>query len=205
MADISKRLEKADKYLQKGKQKDALEEYLAILDDDPNQDAVRQSAADLCIALGDGAQAAKQLSILFDHQAQTGNAAGALATYKKLARAGQPTVDQIFKHSQIAEKKGDKKEAIEGFHAAAKAMLAANRRKDAAACYKSLIALEPSLENWRQLADLSAEAGDKKNAAEAYYQAGELEKQAGSSPLATLERGYALDPKNSPLAIAYGA
>ena len=53
MADIAKRLEKADKYLQKGKQKDALEEYLAILDDDPNQDAVRQSVADLYIALGD--------------------------------------------------------------------------------------------------------------------------------------------------------
>src|SRR4029079_7033776 len=138
MADIAKRLEKADKYLQKGKQKDALEEYLAILDDDPNQDAVRQSAADLCIALGDPSGAAKQLSTLFDHQAQSGNAAGALVTYKKLVRAGQPTVDQLFKHAQFAEKKGDKKEAVEGYHAASKALLAAGRKKDAATCYKSL-------------------------------------------------------------------
>ena len=75
MADIAKRLEKADKYLQKGKQKDALSEYLAILEDDPQQDAVRQSAADLCVALGDPGEAFGLLSTLFDHQAHTGNAA----------------------------------------------------------------------------------------------------------------------------------
>jgi len=205
MADIAKRLEKADKYLQKGKQKDALEEYLAILDDDPNQDAVRQSAADLCIALGDPSGAAKHLSTLFDRQAQSGNAAGALNTYKKLVRAGQPTVDQLFKHAQFAEKKGDKKEATEGYHAAAKALLAADRKKDAAICYKSLVTLEPALENWKQFADLSAETGDAKAAAEAYFQAADLEKKAGAAPLATLERGYKLDSANAPLAIAYGA
>ncbi|MDP9269067.1 MAG: diguanylate cyclase [Acidobacteriota bacterium] len=205
MADIAKRLEKADKYLQKGKQKDALEEYLAILDDDPNQDAVRQSAADLCIALGDPGEAAKHLSTLFDRQAQSGNAAGALNTYKKLVRAGQPTVDQVLKHAQFAEKKGDKKEATEGFHAAAKALLAAGRKKDAATAYKSLVVLEPSLDNWKQFADLSAETGDAKAAGEAYFQAAELEKKAGADPLATLARGYGLDAANTPLAIAYGA
>ena len=205
MADIAKRLEKADKYLQKGKQKDALEEYLAILEDDPNQDAVRQSTADLCIALGDPREAAKHLSTLFDQQAQSGNAAGALVTYKKLIRVGQPTVDQVFKHAQFAEKKGDKKEAMEGYHAAAKSMLSAGRKKDAAASYKALVALEPALEHWKQLADLSAQTGDAKTAGEAYFQTAELEKKAGTDPLATLERGYKLDAANTKLAIAYGA
>src|SRR4051812_15461360 len=170
MADIAKRLEKAEKYLQKGKQKDALEEYLAILEDDPNQDAVRQSAADICVALGDPGEAFRLLATLFDRQAQTGNAAGALVTYKKLIRVGQPTVDQVFKHAQFADKKGDKKEAIEGFHAAAKSFLASNRKKDAALSFKALVVLEPSLDNWKQLGDLAAETNDNKTAAEAYYQ-----------------------------------
>src|SRR3954471_10410258 len=185
MADISKRLEKADKYLQKGKQKDALSEYLAILDEDPNQDAVRQSAADLCAALGEPNEAAKLFSVLFDHQAQSGNGAGALVTYKKLIRVGQPTVDQIFKHAQFADKKGEKKEAIEGFHTAAKTFASAGRKRDAALSYKALAVLEPDLENWKQLAVLSAESSDPKTAAQAYYQAALLEKAAGNNPLPT--------------------
>src|ERR1043165_4250736 len=101
MADISKHLEKAEKYLQKGKQNDALNEYIDILEADPNQDGVRQSAADLCIALGRPQDAHQLLGELFDRQAQVGNAAGALITFKKLIRVGQPTNDQVFKHAQF--------------------------------------------------------------------------------------------------------
>ena len=42
MTDISKRLEKAERYLQKGKPEAALEEYLLALDEDPRNDRVRQ-------------------------------------------------------------------------------------------------------------------------------------------------------------------
>ena len=51
MADISKRLEKAERYLQRSKPEAALEEYLNILDDEPGNQQVRQAAADLCLAL----------------------------------------------------------------------------------------------------------------------------------------------------------
>jgi diguanylate cyclase (GGDEF)-like protein len=204
MADISKHLEKAEKYLQKGKQNDALNEYIDILEMDPNNDAVRGSAADLCIALGRQKDAADLFSELFDRQAKIGNAAGALITYKKMIRVVQPTTDQVFKHAQFAEKKGDKKEAIEGFHAAAKALVAAGRQKEATTCFKSLVVLEPDIENWRQLGDLSAQAGDNKTAGEAHFQAAQLEQKDGKSAQETLQRGYQLDPSNLPLAIAYG-
>ena len=204
MADISKHLEKAEKYLQKGKQNDALNEYIDILEMDPNQDAVRASAGDLCIALGRQKDAADLFSELFDRQAKVGNAAGALITYKKMIRVVQPTTDQVFKHAQFAEKKGDKKEAIEGFHTAAKALVAAGRQKDAATCFKSLVVLEPEVENWRELADLAAQTGDNKTAGEAYFQAALLEQKDGKNAQETLQRGYQLDPSNLPLAIAYG-
>src|SRR6185312_11268730 len=48
-SDIGKRREKAEKYLQKGKIAAALEEYVAILQDDPENDTIRQAAADLYI------------------------------------------------------------------------------------------------------------------------------------------------------------
>ena len=46
MSDIAKRLERAEKYLQKGKQEPALEEFLGALKEDPRNDNVRQTAAD---------------------------------------------------------------------------------------------------------------------------------------------------------------
>ena len=69
MADIQKRLEKAEKYLQKGKQEDALEEYLEILEEDPNNEKVRQTAADISVAIDRNAEACTLLSALFDPNA----------------------------------------------------------------------------------------------------------------------------------------
>ena len=135
MADIHKRLEKAEKYLQKGKPKEALEEYLSILDDEPNQDAVRQQAADIHITLGQNFEACQLLSVLFDKQAAINDHAKAIANYKKLARLGIPTVDQTFKFSQLIEK-SDKKQALEGYSLASKAFLAASRRDEALAANK---------------------------------------------------------------------
>src|SRR5512142_521439 len=101
MADIQKRLEKAEKYLQKGKQRDALNEYLEILDEDPNNESVRQNAADLCITLNLTDDAVRLLSASFDRLAQIGDANKAAIVYKKLARLTSPTVDQTFRYAQF--------------------------------------------------------------------------------------------------------
>ncbi|HEV2021232.1 MAG TPA: tetratricopeptide repeat protein, partial [Terriglobales bacterium] len=84
MADTAKRLEKAEKYLQKGKTESALEEYLAILEQEPNNDNVRQTAAELCASLGRAKEATELLSLLFDRQAGIGDGVKANITYKKL-------------------------------------------------------------------------------------------------------------------------
>ena len=51
-AEMAKRVERAEKLLQKGKTAEALEEYLLVLRDDPENDVVRQLSADLCLSLG---------------------------------------------------------------------------------------------------------------------------------------------------------
>jgi uncharacterized protein HemY len=48
-AELTRRIERAEKLLQKGKAAEALEEYLLALRDDPENDTVRQLAADLCL------------------------------------------------------------------------------------------------------------------------------------------------------------
>ena len=64
--EIARRVEKAEKLLQKGKTAEALAEYLLVLQDDPQNDNVRQMAADLCLSLNKGTQAVGLLGELFD-------------------------------------------------------------------------------------------------------------------------------------------
>src|SRR5258705_11718530 len=93
MSDVSKRLEKADKYIQKGKLEDALKEFEAILDDDPENGAVRERAADLAITLNRSRDAVAFLGPLFDQQAPVGDAARAARTTKNPARMRSPRLN----------------------------------------------------------------------------------------------------------------
>jgi diguanylate cyclase (GGDEF)-like protein len=200
MADIHKRLEKAEKYLQKGKPKDALSEYLAILDDDPNQDTVRQQAADICITLGHNHEACELLSVLFERQATINDHAKAVANYKKLARLGVPTVDQTFRYSQLIEK-SDKKHALDGYQFAVRSFLKANRKDEALAVYKRIVLLDASAANHKNLGELADALNDHKTAGTSFLALAELEPERAAT---WLERGYRVDPTNAALALAYG-
>jgi tetratricopeptide (TPR) repeat protein len=117
MADTSKRLDKAEKFLQRGKPDAALVEYLAILDEEPKNDHVRQAAADLCIALGRTNEAAPLLSALFEQESEIGDVARGIVTFKKLAKVSVPTPLQTFHYAKLIEKK-DKREALEAYQTA---------------------------------------------------------------------------------------
>ncbi|HUR37429.1 MAG TPA: diguanylate cyclase [Terriglobales bacterium] len=199
MADIHKRLEKAEKYLQKGKQADALDEYLIALDEDPNNHNVRQTAADLCINLGHNKEAAELLSALFDHQAGIGDQAKAVMNYKKLVKSGAPTIDQTYKYSQLIEKT-DKKTALEGYELAIKAFEAADRRAESLAALKRVVLLDPTAANHKRLGELAELLNDPKAASLSFFKLGELE---ADQALSWLERGYKLDSANADLTLAY--
>ena len=203
MADLQKRLEKAEKYLQKGKQRDALNEYLGILEEDPNNDSVRQAASDLCISLNQTKDAITLLSEGFDRLAQIGDATKAGITYKKLARLTTPTVDQTFRYAGFVEKK-DKKEALECHHQAVEGFLAGGRKVDAFKSLQRIVALEPSLANYQRQGEIAAELGDGKVAAASFLQAGNLLEQEKKDPLPLYERANSLDAGNAEIALALG-
>jgi uncharacterized protein HemY len=84
-AELMRRVERAEKLLQKGKTAEALEEYLLVLKDDPENDVVRQLSADLCLSLSRNKEAVQLLGDLFERQVSAGDATRASLTYKKLA------------------------------------------------------------------------------------------------------------------------
>jgi len=99
MADISKRLDKAEKYLQRGRPEAAVEEYLSILEDDPKNEQVRQTAADLCLALGRNGEAGALLSYLFEQEVENGEGAKGIVTYRKLAKISVPSPLQTYHYA----------------------------------------------------------------------------------------------------------
>jgi diguanylate cyclase (GGDEF)-like protein len=204
MADISKRLEKAEKYLQRSKPEAALEEYLGILDDEPRNEHVRQAAADLCVALDRRPQAMELLSSLFEQEFEAGESAKGSVTYKKLCKIATPTPMQTFHFAQLTEKR-DRKEALEAYQTALQGFERQRKDKQALAACKRIVELSPTIENLQLTAEKAAALDEGKTAATNFVQLGLLQDQeAPGSGFQSYERAYNFDPLNFQAIFLYG-
>ncbi len=203
MPEISKRLEKAEKYLQKGKLDSALAEYMEILHDEPSNHAARQSAADLAISLGQADVAAKLLAELFEHHLMAPDQQKASVAFKKLARMNSASLDQTLRFGELSEKT-NKKEAVDAYEYALRLCTSSGRKHEALEALKRLVVLEPVVDNYRRLAELAEQEGEKKDAALAFVNLGVgLEKQDKDAADA-YARAYFLDPQNPGAALGHG-
>src|ERR1700674_6110308 len=142
-AELGRRVERAEKLLQKGKAADALEEYLLVLRDDPENDKVGELAADLCLSQNRGRDAVRLLGELFERQVNAGDATRASLTYKKLARHGNPTWDQKFRFGQLLEG-SNKKLAVGTYESALSDLAKLDNKTDALQVLGRVVALDPS-------------------------------------------------------------
>ncbi len=203
MPDIAKHLEKAEKYLQRGKLEGALEEYLLVLDDQPSNQAVRQTAADLCVTLNRAADAARLFSHLFDAQTATGDTTRATLTYKKLLRVGKPSLQQMLQYAHLQERT-NKREALEAYTNLGREYRAVNKKEELLDVYRRISALEPTIENYAQEGELAAELGQMPAAAISFVQAGILVEKSGGTAAEWYEKAYRHDPKNPGAAFGHG-
>src|SRR6476660_5029703 len=183
MADISKRLEKAEKYLQ-------------ILDEDPKNDQVRQAAADLCLALDRRNEAVGLFSTLFEQEFEAGESAKGSITYKKLCKIATPTPMQTFYYAQLTEKR-DRKEALEAYETALQGFGRQKKDKQALAACKRIVELSPTIENLQLAAEKASALGEGKTAATNLVQLGLLQDQESpGSGFESYERAHHFDPLN---------
>ncbi|HKF21291.1 MAG TPA: diguanylate cyclase [Candidatus Angelobacter sp.] len=203
MADISKRLDKAEKYLQKGKPEAALEEYLSALEEDPRNDQVRQTAADLCLAVGRGGEAASLLSYLFEQEAEANEVAKGIVTYKKLSKISVPTPLQTFYYAQMAERK-DKREALEAYETALAGFEKQRKAAEALAAARRIVAMAPTMENLQRAGDKAALLGEGSVAANCFVRLGQLkDEESPNSGFPWYDRAYNLDPLNLEAVLQY--
>ena len=203
MSDIAKHLEKAEKYLQRGKLEGALEEYLQVLDEQPSNQTVRQTAADLCVTLNRMSDAATMFSHLFDQQTAVSDNARAALTYKKLVRVGKPSLQQMLQYAHLQERT-NKREALDAYINLGKEYRAVNKKEDLLEVYRRISALEPTIENYAQEGELAAELGQKPAAAVSFVQAGILVEKSGGDASTWYEKAFQHDPRNPGAAFGHG-
>jgi diguanylate cyclase (GGDEF)-like protein len=202
-AEITRRTAGAEKLLQKGKSQEALEEYLLVLRDDPENDVVRALAADLCLSVSRTRDAVVLLGDLFERQVIAGDATRASLTYKKLARHGSPTWEQKFRFGQLLE--GSNKKLAAGTYEAALADLEKlNKKQEAMPVLERIVALEPTQANHIRVADLASELGNPKLAAAAFQKVAQLAEAEGGDSAAWYEKAYQEDSSDPDIAVAYG-
>jgi tetratricopeptide (TPR) repeat protein len=199
--ELNRRVERAGKLLQKGKAAEALEEYLLVLRDDPEDDTVRALAADLCLSQNRGRDAVRLLGELFERQVNAGDATRASLTYKKLARHGSPTWDQKVRFGQLLEG-SNKKLAVGTYESALSDLAKLEDKKDALLVLGRIVALEPTQANFLRVAELSSELGESKASAEAFKRVAQSTTEAGGDPAQWYERAYQEDSSDEEIALA---
>ncbi len=201
-AEVGKRIERAEKLLQKGKTADALEEYLLVLRDDTENDVVRQLAADLCLSLSRNADAVKLLGDLFERQVGVGDATRASLTYKKLARHGNPTWQQKFRFGQLLEG-SNKKLAVGTYEAALLDLIKLGKKQETAELLDRIVLLEPTQANLLRSAELASELGNRSAAAGSFQRIAQMAAAEGTDSARWYERAYQEDASDQSIALAY--
>ncbi len=202
-AEIAKRVAQAEKLLQRGKTGDALDEYLQVLLEDPDNDNVRSMAADLCLSLSRTAEAVSLLGDLFQRQVNSGDAMRASLTYKKLARHGNPTWQQKFRFGQLLEN-SNKKLAVGTYENALDDLAKQRKKAESLQVMTRIVTLEPTQGNQLRMGELCSQLGESKAAAAAFHKAAELAEAAGADASQYYERAYSEDPSDPKIALAYG-
>jgi len=202
-AELGKRVERAEKLLQKGKTAEALEEYLQVLRDDHENDVVRQLSADLCLSVNRNADAVKLLGDLFERQVTAGDATRASLTYKKLARHGSPTWQQKFRFGQLLEG-SNKKLAVGTYESALTDLAKLGKKQETAEILDRIVGIEPTQPNLMRVAELASELGNRKVAAGAFSRVAQLVASEGGDAAQWFEKAYQEDSSDPAIALAYG-
>lgn len=200
--EIARRVERGEKLLQKGKPAEALEEFMQALASDPENDTVRQMAADLCLSLQRLPDAVRLLGELFERQMAAGDGMRASLTYKKLARFATPSTEQKVRFAELLEK-SNKRLSVETYETALEDFIKQGRKNEALAILKKIVGLDSSERNMLRLGEISSETGDSKAAAAAFLNLAQQAEVSGGDATQWYERAYAEDASDGVIALGY--
>jgi diguanylate cyclase (GGDEF)-like protein len=207
-ADVSKNLERAKKFLDKNRFEDAIEAYLAVLQESPQNVEAAQMLGDLYTRLEHPDRAAVYYGHLFELLVDPRDEAKAVAIYNRFLRnspAAQPP-ERIARFAFLQQKQNHPEEAIEQYAKAAELFSQADRKEDALFCWERTAQLDPeNLSRQLKVAETAALLGKNALAARSFLRAGTLAAASGDQQEAMklLGRAYGLAPQERSVALLY--
>ena len=207
-ADVNKNMERAKKLLEKNRFEDAIEAYLAVIQDSPQNVEAAQMLGDLYTRLDHPERAAVYYGHLFELLVDPRDESKAMAIYNRFLRnslAPQPP-ERIARYAFLQQKSNHPDEAIDQYIKAAELFSQANRMEDALFCWERTAQLEPeNLNRQLKVAEIASQLGKNALAARSFLRAGTLAGSSGSpqEALKLLGRAYALAPQERSVALLY--
>ncbi|MGB7727837.1 MAG: diguanylate cyclase [Candidatus Acidiferrum sp.] len=207
-ADVNKNLERAKKFLDKNRFEDAIEAYLAVIQEAPQNVEAAQMLGDLYTRLDHPDRAAVYYGHLFELLVDPRDESKAMAIYNRFLRnslAPQPP-ERIARYAFLQQKQNHPEEAIDQYIKAAELFSQANRMEDALFCWERTAQLEPeNLNRQLKVAETASQLGKNALAARSFLRAGTLAAAAGSpqESMRLLGRAYALAPQERSVALLY--
>src|SRR6267143_396666 len=207
-ADVSKHLDRAKRFLEKNRVEDAIEAYLAVLDEMPQHLEATQALGDLYARMDQPDRAAVYYGLLFDLLVEPKDETKALAIYKRFlqTRQNQQLPERIARYAFLQQKQNHPDEAIEQYTKAAELFAAASREEDALFCWERVAQLDPeNFSRQLRLAETAERMGKTPLAARAFLRAGQLASVSGTpaDALNLLGRAYKLAPQERSVGLLY--
>jgi diguanylate cyclase (GGDEF)-like protein len=206
--DVNKHLDRAKRFLEKNRVEDAIEAYLAVLDEAPQHQEATQALGDLYARMDQPDRAAVYYGMLFDLLVEPKDESKALAIYNRFLKAGrghQPP-ERIARYAFLQQRQNHPDEAVEQYTKAAELFATANREEDALFCWERIAQLDPeNLARQIRLAEAAERLGKTALAARAFLRAGQLASTSGASAdaLHLLGRAYKLAPQERSVGLLY--
>jgi diguanylate cyclase (GGDEF)-like protein len=206
--DVSKHLERAKRFLEKNRVEDAIEAYLAVLDEAPQHQEATQALGDLYARMDQPDRAAVYYGMLFDLLVDPKEETKALAIYNRFLRSNSAVQlpERIARYAFLQQKQNHPDEAIEQYTKAAELFTAAGREDDALFCWERIAQLDPENKNRQlRLGEAAERLGKNALAARSFLRAGQLASASGAAAdaLNVLGRAHRLAPQERSVALLY--
>ncbi|HVM75928.1 MAG TPA: diguanylate cyclase [Candidatus Saccharimonadales bacterium] len=206
--DITKHLERAKKFLEKNRFEDAIEAYLTVLAEAPQNVEATQMLGDLYTKMDLADRAAVYYGHLFELLVDPKDESKALAIYNRFLKnsATPQTPERIARYAFLQQKQNHPEEAIEQYSKAAELFSQAGRNEDALFCWERTAQLDPeNLARQMKVAESASQLGKNALAARSFLRAGTLAAASGAQQdaLKLLGRAYALAPGERSVALLY--
>jgi diguanylate cyclase (GGDEF)-like protein len=199
MADLDKHLERAEKYITKGKFGPAVQEYKAAYDLAPQNLNLLRTLADLCVRAGQNDNAVHYYGELFDKYAEKNDVSKGIPLFRKSLQGSPQPPERYDRLGRLLQGAKKTDEALEAYHTALDLYRKAGNATGVLDSLERLAALEPdSAYSQIALGDQANQMGKAELAAKAFLRAGQLLRADDlDRALELLQRAYQLAPERS--------